>query len=284
MSMKGINRLTPDQEAELKIILEDWWLRKDSQGNYMYGGMEIAKNVLGFGDPNIPDNPYIHIPPDRIYYYRMKLGIEKRDTGERHPHRYKYGKQDDILDLDEFIKKVEGVDSLTYHHRRKKAGVALGFWGGARNSENRMLTAGDFEFDEDPSGNELLRVNLFRLKKGKDITRQEGTYPIELRTDWTFVPEIIAWIEKYDPKDRPWNVSRRSWLNWHKEILGKEFYPHYLRNNTISVMCSDPRFSIAEIRNWTGLHLVTIENYISKSRRFTISATEKLDTFRFQRE
>ena len=282
--MKGTNLLTPDQEAELKDTLEYWWMKKNSQGEFQYTGMEIAKNVLAFGDPNIPDNPYIHLEPERIYYYRNKFGLPKRDNGKRHPHRYKHGKQDDILDLDEYIKKMDAVDDMTFHNRRKKAGVALGFWGGARNSENRMLQNKDFQFAEDTNGNELLRVTIFRLKKGRQITKQEATFPIELRTDWNYVPDIIKWIEKYSPNERPWKVSRRSWLNWHKEILGEKFYPHYLRLNTISVMCSDPRFSIAEIRAFTGLHLATIENYLSKSRRFTLSATDKLDTFRFRRE
>ncbi|MHA1972564.1 MAG: hypothetical protein ACTSW1_06215, partial [Candidatus Hodarchaeales archaeon] len=194
-------------------------------------------------------------------------------------------KQDEILDLDECIKRLESIDDRNWHGRRKKAGCALGFWGGFRNTENRMLLRSDFEFDNDPEGNEVLRVSAYRLKKGRNVTSEEATYPIELRVDWSFVSLIIDWIELFEPFERPWNVSsRQTWLNWHKDVFGERFYPHWLRENRITFFCSDPRFSIAEIRNWTGLHLITIEEYISKSRRFTITATQKINQYLIEKE
>jgi len=279
MSGKGINILTPEQEEVLRKELEKWWNMKDSNGRPMLTGMEIAKKCLGFGDPNIPNNPYVEIPPERIYYYRKKFNLPLRDEGYRHPRRYAYGKQESVLDLDKFIERIEAIPRTSFNNRRKRAGVSLGFWGGARNSENRNLRRKDFDYTEDQYGNELLRVNLYRLKKGRRIRKEDTLYPIELRLTWPFVREVANWIEQFNPEERPWPVTRKTWWRWHKEILGPNFYPHYLRQNVITIMCSDPRFSIAEIRAWTGLHLITIQNYISKSRRFTLTATEKINTY-----
>jgi len=286
MGMRGYSVLTPEQEAVLETQLKQLWMLTDREGNPRFSGKQIAQ-ALGFGGvETLPDgsiNPYADLDPERIYHYRHKFNLPKRHDNVRYPHRYKYGKQDAILDLDDMIKKIDSINPHSFNEYRKEAGCCLGFWGGFRNTENRHLTRDHFEFDEDTEGNEVLRIIAFRLKKGKRVTRQQATFPIELRTDWTFVPEIIQWIERFDSGEKPWNIDRTTWWRWHKEVFGKKFYPHWLRENRITFFCSDPRFSIAEIRNWTGLHLVTIENYISKSRRFTLTATQKMNQYMFER-
>ncbi len=281
--MKGVNLLKPEQEAALKQQLEALWsLRDPRTGAPKYEGRQIAV-ALGFGSSEVPDNPYAKLEPERVWYYRKKFGLEKRNDTIKYPHRYKYGKQDSILDLDDFIKRIERDQEVDYTSKRRRRGCMLGFWGGFRNTENRHLLREDFEFDQNPDGEEVLRVNVFRLKKGRLVTREQATYPIELRLDWVFVHDIVDYIEEFKPNERPWEVDRTTWWRWHKEVFGKKFYPHWLRENRITFFCSDPRFSIAEIRNWTGLHLVTIEEYISKSRRFSITATEKMSQYMFER-
>ena len=146
-----------------------------------------------------------------------------------------------------------------------------------------MLTRNDFEFDKDIDGNEVLRIIVFRLKKGDRVTRQHATYPIELRTDWAFLPEIIKWIERFSDKERPWKVDRTTWWRWTKKVFGKKFYLHWQRLNRISFVCSDPRFSLLEIRNFTGLHLATIEAYMTKSRRYTLTATSKMNEYLYEK-
>ncbi|MHA1287541.1 MAG: hypothetical protein ACTSPB_09070 [Candidatus Thorarchaeota archaeon] len=286
MSMKGINLLTEEQEKQLKIELEALWTAKNTRGDYIYDGKEIAK-ALGFGGERDLGggrvNPYADLDPERVYYYRHKFELEKRSDKVNYPHRYKYGKQDAILDLDVLIKRLEKIGEQTFHRRRMTAGCALGFWGGFRNTENRLLTVNDFEFDETPNGQEILRVDVFRLKKG-DIPRFQATFPVELRLDWVFVDKIIKWIENYEGDQRPWDVSRWTWWNWHKKVFGEKFYPHWLRENVITLFCSNPNVSIAEIHKWTGLHLVTINEYISKSRRFSITATEKMHEYRVEKQ
>ena len=281
MGRAGYSLLTTEQEQVLKQELDYWWNLKNIQGDPMWSAMQIA-TALGFGSED-PSHPYAHIDPHRIYHYRHKFGLPKRHHHIRYEHRYKYGKQEELLDLDQAIKAIDTITTGSWNGKRKQAGASLSFWGGARNSENRMLIRDDFEYDEDMEGNELLRINLFRLKKGTSITRQDATYPIELRADWMFVPYIINWIERFKGKERPFNCHSITWWRWHKDVFGDQFYPHWLRLNRITFFCSDPRFSIAEIRTFTGLNLLTIDHYISKSRRFTLSATEKMNTFMFER-
>jgi len=280
MGLRDYSILSPEQEQELKEKIEALWYLKDENGDWRYTGTQIAR-AIGFRAKEAPDNPYAYLEPERIYNYRRKLGIEPRREPRGYPHRYR-NKQTDPIDLDTIIRKVEAVPCRDFNNRRKRAGFMLGFWGGFRNTENRLLTRSDFEFDENPYGIEVLRCNAFRLKKGRLVSRAEATYSVELILDWVFVREIAEWVESFSERERPWDVHRQTWWRWHKDVLGRDFYPHFQRENRITFFASDPRFSIAMIRAWTGLHLVTIENYISKSRRFSVTATSKINEYLFE--
>ena len=280
MGLRDYSILSPEQEQELKEKIEALWYLKDENGDWRYTGTQIAR-AISFRAKEAPDNPYAYLEPERIYNYRRKLGIEPRREPRGYPHRYR-NKQTDPIDLDTIIRKVEAVPCRDFNNRRKRAGFMLGFWGGFRNTENRLLTRSDFEFDENPYGIEVLRCNAFRLKKGRLVSRAEATYSVELILDWAFVREIAEWVERFSEGERPWCVHRQTWWRWHKDVLGRDFYPHFQRENRITFFASDPRFSIAEIRAWTGLHLVTIENYISKSRRFSVTATSKINEYLFE--
>jgi len=277
MGMRGYSILTQEQEEELRKKIEALWFLEDADGGWLYSGIKIAES-LGFGAVEPPGNPYAHLKPERIYNYRQKLGIQPRREYRGYPHRYK-NKQEEPLDLDQVIKKVEAVHGRDFNSRRKRAGFAFGFWSGLRNTENRLLTRGDFVFDVNPYGDEVLRCNAFRLKKGRQVSRGDATYSIELGLDWVFVKEIGEWVDRFREGERPWCVSRQTWWRWCKEILGPDFYAHFLRANRITFFAADPRFSIAEIKAWSGLHLVTIETYISKSSRFSVTASRKLGEY-----
>ena len=277
MGVRGYSILTPIQEERLREEIEPLWHLKNPDGSYRYTGVEIAESI-GFGKTEAPNNPYALLEPERIYNYRLKLGIIPRREYRGYPHRYK-NKQDELIDLDEIIARIEAVPCRDFNNRRKRAGCMLGFYGGMRNTENRLLVRGDFEFDENPYGDEVLRCNAFRLKKGRQVSRAEATYSIELMFSWVFVREIADYVDRFSESERPWDVSRQTWWRWHKEILGSDFYPHFLRENRITFFASDPRFSLAEIRAWTGLHLITLESYISKSRRYSITAAQKMGEY-----
>jgi hypothetical protein len=129
----------------------------------------------------------------------------------------------------------------------------------------------DIEIDGD-----RIVINAFRLKKNRKLPREAKIYPIELRTKWPFMGGLVNWFERFpNPEDRPFDMHRQTAWDYVK-YLHPDGYPHMYRFNRITAMCDDPRFNIAEIRAWTGLHLVTINNYISKSKRYATQAADKM--------
>jgi len=137
MGLRDYSILSPEQEQELKEKIEALWYLKDENGDWRYTGTQIAR-AIGFRAKEAPDNPYAYLEPERIYNYRRKLGIEPRREPRGYPHRYR-NKQTDPIDLDTIIRKVEAVPCRDFNNRRKRAGFMLGFWGGFRNTENRLL-------------------------------------------------------------------------------------------------------------------------------------------------
>lgn len=61
----------------------------------------------------------------------------------------------------------------------------------------------------------------------------------------------------------------RSWaLKTIKLILGEKYYPHFLRLNRISELCTDPSSNISRISSFTGIKtLQVIEYYLGSSRK-----------------
>jgi len=278
LSVAGQQLLSDKQEKQLKKDLKVLWMAKTPDGGWKYTGKQIAK-ALGFGAKEIPDNPYANIPPVQIYNYRMKFELPKRRAYRGYPHRYKHGKQEEEIDLLEIMRRVEAVESFTFHGKRKRAAYIFIFWGGLRNTENRNATPSDCVIDADQ-----VIVDMFRLKKGSNVSVDEATYPIELRRKWWGVEELVQWIYRVEDEKgsnaKLFAVSRKTLWTWVKELFPKG-YPHQLRLSRITYFCSDPDFSIAQIRSWTGLHLITIDKYIAKSGRYVTEAadlmTEKMD-------
>jgi integrase len=53
-----------------------------------------------------------------------------------------------------------------------------------------------------------------------------------------------------------------------KKVLGSQYYPHFLRLNRITEICSDPDANIARIRSFTGIRTIrVIEGYLGTSRK-----------------
>lgn len=278
MSARGQQLLSDEQEKILKKDLKRLWVMKDENGDPLYKGTDIARS-LGFGAKEIPDNPYATLLLEQIYNYRQKFGLPKRRAYRGHPHRYKHGKQEEEIDLLEIMRRVEAVPRFSFHEKRKRAAYIFIFWGGLRNTENRNVTPSDCVIDA-----EQVIIEAFRLKKGNLISRSDATYNIELRRTWWGVEELIEWIYRIE-RDKGsdaklFNVARSTLWLWVKELF-PQGYPHQMRLSRITYFCSDSDFTIAQIRSWTGLHLITIDKYIAKSGRFVTQAadlmTEKMD-------
>ncbi len=258
--------LDKSEERILKRELKKLWMTKTEQGDWVFTGPQIAK-ILEFGEPG---SPYTHIKPVYVFNYRQKFNLPIRFEKKSYPHRYAHGKQDEPLDLSAWIGLIEQIPSGSFHGKRKRSFNALVFWTGLRNSEMRILTPEDIELERD-----RIIIKAFRLKKSSKLSVKDRTYNVELRLSWYFVEEIYDWVNRFSPGETLWNVSRKQAWVWVKEIY-PEGYPHMMRLNRITAMCSDPRFSLAEIRAWSGLHISTIEAYISKSGRFATTAADKM--------
>jgi hypothetical protein len=53
-----------------------------------------------------------------------------------------------------------------------------------------------------------------------------------------------------------------------KKLLGKAYYPHFLRLNRITEICSNPEANIEMIKSWTGIKSIrVIEKYMGVSKK-----------------
>lgn len=265
MSIGRQSRLDRKSVRLLKKELKTLWMAKNEEGGWAFNGKQIAK-MLGFG---VPGGPFETLSPENVYHYRQYFGFKKRSNKITHPHRYKHGKQDEPIDLSDWIKRIDTIPKFGFNSKRRRTFNEFVFWTGLRKGELLIMTPSDIVID-----GERMIINAFRLKKG-DVSREEATYPLELRLGWLFVDEIYDWVNRFDENERIYDIHPWTAWNYVKSIY-PEGYPHYMRLNRITAMCSDPRFSIAEIRAWTGLHIVTINEYISKSGRFATTAAQKM--------
>lgn len=258
MSITRRRVLTVDQEQDLKEKMEPLWAMGTP-------GPEIAK-ILGFGELG----EYEKLKPEYIYNYRQRFNLPKRYDRKHYPHRYKYGKQQEPISASEFFKRIDKLSSSSYHHKRKRSFNIVCFYSGLRQGEWRLVRRDDIKIDGDN-----IIVNAFRLKKG-NIPAEDATHPIILKKYWKLIPEFLDWIGRFGTGERIFNISATTAWKYVKDIFPKG-YPHYYRLVRITDMCNNTNMTVAEIRNWTFLHLSTIQSYISKSRRIVEAAADKMD-------
>jgi hypothetical protein len=215
-------------------------------------------------------------------------------------HRYKFGKQKAMIDLDQFkelLAKVELLDrqGFYYLHRYDLLSVqsllAAYYWLGVRKTEligckpKRYVCPGckrhilpfektaeavpgvlkeDIKMDA-----EWLYIEAAPRKKG---TREA---PLMIPLSFPYTDLIVAQLQKTLPKQRVWPVAE--WDIWRiiKECDAKQ-YIHFFRFNRITEMCSDPDQSLADLCSWTGLTPQTINSYLERSGRFIRRAAEKM--------
>lgn len=259
MSFARARILSENDEKILKKEMRPLWDAK-------YAGKDIAL-LLGFGEPG----KYENLKPESVYNYRQKFGFPKRYDRVHYPHRYKFGRQEEPINAVDFVSRVEGLPNLTFHHRRRRAFNIAAFYMFLRQGELRILTRADIKIEGD-----RVRINAFRLKKGRHLTKQQATRPVILRTYWRLVPELVEWINRFKGDEKIFKISSTTAWNYVKAIYPKG-YPHYYRLSGITDMCNNLNMTLIEIRNWTFLHLITIQKYMSESDRFVDAASEKMD-------
>jgi len=228
-------------------------------------GRDIAKR-LKFGEPG----KYENLTPVSVYNYRMRFGFPKRYDRKHYPKRYKYGRQEEPIETEDFVSLVGGLPNLTFHQRRCRAFNILGFYSFLRQTECRSITRSDIVIDGD-----RMRINVFRLKKGHGISREDATSPIILRIYWTLIPELEEWINQFKGDETIFDISATTAWKYVKKIFPKG-YPHYYRLVGITGMCDNLNMTIQDIKSWTALHIITIDVYMSRSDRYVDRASDKM--------
>jgi len=193
--------------------------------------------------------------------------------------KYPQGKQTEQLNFLQVQEKVEAatkdlnIESLAYFW--------LLYYAGCRKSELYETKVEDCK---------LTATHFFLPLKRKKGSAQ--TDPLEFPI-WfpgmNFVCEQLERSRKRKPKRKLIETSlkgkrtteriRARWLFPHvhrawallivKRILGSDYYPHFLRLNRITELCSDPESNLTRIKSYTGIKSTRIieENYMGTSKR-----------------
>ena len=168
--------------------------------------------------------------------------------------RYKHGKQTDTIDLELFEKRMneKGLSTVV------KSFVALLYWCGVRKSEAYERVREDFEITEPD-----LVVDFHQRKKnGLEVPA------LEIPLDLPFVDLIVKRVEKTRRGRKVWAISSTTAWRYVKQVLGEQYYPHFLRLNRITRMFDDPTTTVPEAKSWTGIKTTkALDVYIGYSKR-----------------
>jgi len=193
--------------------------------------------------------------------------------------KYKHQKQTEQLSFQEIQQKVsEAAKRLT---REAEAFFWLLYYSGARKSEIYERTVGDCSLTETH-----FILDIFR-KKGS-----AQTDPLEFPLWFPGIQKVCEQLEKarklkpsrkmlerWEHQKRIISRIRARWLfpNIHrdtslrivKQVLGSQYYPHFLRLNRITELCSDPTANLTRIKSFSGIKSTSIieENYMGVSKK-----------------
>lgn len=201
--------------------------------------------------------------------------------------KYKHGKKLETLPFQVVKQKVAAAD-LSW---RDEAYFWLLYYTGVRKSEAYERTASDFKIK-----NQFLVIDFKRKKGSLDVP------PLELPLSWCGIDKIVKAVnhalksppkEKgifvYENKKRVRKIIKDRWVFPHiqstkaweivQEVLGEEYYPHFLRLNRITELCSNPEANLTQIKSFSGIKSTRIieENYMGVSKREQQKAIEYMN-------
>lgn len=195
----------------------------------------------------------------------------------KYEHRYKHGKQTGLMDFQEFKNRVEKARLNT----EKAAFIWLLYHAGCRKSEAYERTAKDcqvtgehFTIDFGQRKKHGARVDPLKLPRAwaeiellvkqyeKAAARKPSRKRIFFQEDKTTKSKIIKdqWLFPHIQSATAWRIV--------KDVLGKEFYPHYLRLNRLSEIGQDPESNIVRLKSYSGIKSIrTLESYLGTSEK-----------------
>lgn len=198
--------------------------------------------------------------------------------------KYPHGKQTEQLSFQQVQEKVKANEK--HLSREALAYFWLLYYSGARKSEIYEITVEDCQITE----NHFI-ININRKKGSAQVPA------LELPLWFPGMNGVCAQLEKaqqYRKKRKLLEKSTKGirttervkarWLfpyvnrSWAgsivKLILGSNYYPHFLRLNRITEICTDPETNLTRIKSFTGIKSTRIieENYMGVSKKEQKSA------------
>jgi hypothetical protein len=198
-------------------------------------------------------------------------------------HRYKHGKQEEPIPYAIFNQKVSEAKLNT----EKESFMWLCYHSGARKSEVFERVVQDCQVTDSS-----FIIDFGQRKKGS-----ARTPPLEFPLSFPGVHVIIKQLERarqkraslktiyyQDNKTRVHKKGRAQWLFPHigsqtawrlvKAVLGKEYYPHFLRLNDLTqTAMNEPTATVVTLKSKSGIKsLKALEAYIGVDKKETAKA------------
>ena len=198
--------------------------------------------------------------------------------------KYSYGKQEELMPFQVVKQKV--IDAVL--NWRDEAFFWLLYYTGVRKSEAYERVADDFKISE----SRLIVDFHQRKKRGAEVP------PLELPLHWYGIDKIAksVWLaaksrptEKavyiYENKKRVRIIKEEKWIfpniqstkAWElvQEVLGEEYYPHFLRLNRLTEIAQDPTASLTRLKSFSGIKSTTaLDSYLGTAKKEQQKAIE----------
>ena len=194
------------------------------------------------------------------------------------PH-YKHGKILESLSFQEIQDKVSQAESrLT---REALSFFWLLYYTGCRKSELYERTVEDcsvsethfiLDFHQRKKGSaEVPALEIPLWLPGMNLVCGQLKKARERRSSRKLIERTVKGIRSRERVRARWlfpHVHRAWALVIVKEILGEQYYPHFLRLNRITEMCSDPELSLTRLKSFTGIKsLDALQSYLGVSQK-----------------
>ena len=204
--------------------------------------------------------------------------------------KYLHGKKEETLPFN-LVKQQVITASLRW---RDEAFFWLLYYCGVRKSEAYERVAADFKKTE----SHLIVDFHYRKKGGAEVP------PLELPLNWYGIDKIVksvfvasnskpkekavfVYVKKEAEKKKKrvkivkvdrWVFPRvQSTKAWEivKNVLGEEYYPHFLRLNRLTEIATDPTASLTRLKSWSGIKSTkALDSYLGTDKKEQQKATE----------
>ena len=194
--------------------------------------------------------------------------------------KYKHGKITESLSFQEIQEKVIQVGKRL--NREALSFFWLLYYSGVRKSELYERTVEDCSVTETH-----FILDVGQRKKGSaevpalefplwfpgilDVVSEQLWTAQKRRSSRKLIERTVKGIRTRERVKARWlfpHIHRTRAAEIVKEIMGSQYYPHFLRLNRITELCSDPDVNISRIKSFTGIRsLKVIQGYIGTSKK-----------------